>query len=668
MPSTTLPAALLETKLRKIYLKLREESRRGVFESELDCYVYECTEFDDPASFYLYDGGDPGTARKVKYREAVANLYSLVVFLNQHRREWADQHAIELLACRNLIYEISDHFLQVPPQLGAYMRSFAYQLRDQIRNNGLQAEASRLVLGPSADGSDEYTRAKVLKTQLTAALCGVNFLYRTHSPELHQRALNIVHDIEGFVREQLPKEYTPDRPSFGLMGMAAFLRGRLLSALGDYPGAQAAFAESSDAYWLRLEQKSQFFMNGYIKEEQFEETKRVTLRRASVVSALGIGYVSFINGRIARALAALSTSRLVLKNNVGAVHGAFVDILYFACRRAEKSSDRKTMDEVVAGLKNCRATLERLVPGTHYFHRAGLELATALHSRAKLSYKADDRPNERLHDHQWALELLHAAIGYAEKVEDERFRNPRLLAEALVLRSYIRLWPPIRDDQDQHLKVTQSREDAERSSSVASGNTRTRCEALIALGIAHFREYKIDRNNLDRAGQDNRLQNAQRYFREALAVNGKRNPRIEGVCYLNLAKVCSLDHGSVALAHDYFDWWKQVRDRVEHAYCHELADEVSRRLSSEGPLLVVNAEASMNHTEWEIKLKDHLVNSLLRKLAEKTRGDNIDDAHLRRLIEDGLMQDLGYGRTKALGLAKSREQALVARLQTLRHR
>ena len=58
----------------------------------------------------------------------------------------------------------------------------------------------------------------------------------------------------------------------------------------------------------------------------------------------------------------------------------------------------------------------------------------------------------------------------------------------------------------------------------------------------------------------------------------------------------------MALAHEVFDRWLQVKDRVEHAYCHELADEVWKRLSPDGPLLVVNDEASLNYDYWEKKL------------------------------------------------------------------
>src|SRR5207237_5165472 len=120
-----------------------------------------------------------------------------------------------------------------------------------------------------------------------------------------------------------------------------------------------------------------------IKPHEYEEKISVTLRRAALVTAFGDGYLSFVSSRLTRALESLTLARAALSRNSGLVYLTYVDMLYWACKRAAHSTDMQIIEEVVRELRKCRNTLGELVPGSHYFHRAGLQLALALYYRAK---------------------------------------------------------------------------------------------------------------------------------------------------------------------------------------------------------------------------------------------------------------------------------------------
>jgi hypothetical protein len=675
MPLPLEKGDLLEFHLRKIYSKLNDQYRKSAFEGRLRFERLNLEELGDRTNFYSYpddqprkskpdeEPGDSEPGPTINYADAIEDLYQLITFLELHRADWVREHEIIVLEIKNLIYEIKDYSLDVPAPLGEFLFQQAKGFSERVNSGDVEKFADYLVL-LRPDGKD-YPRYRVLKIQIIAALCGVNHYYRLHVPDKHQIALGILANVETYVREQLPKQNKDGRESFGLLGLTLYLKGRLLSAAADDDAAQKAFGQSSDAYMDRLDQKSFFWEKKYISEEQYTAKKAVTLRRAALVSALGVGYLSFINGRISEALAALRASRGVLKQNVGAVYSAFVDILFYACRRAEGSSDRQTIDQVIKGLKISRETLRGLVPKSHYFHRAGLELATALHYRAKIDFRASDDEKRGVPDHDDALKLVNAAIDYSQEMVGSDFRNPRLLAEALVLRSYLWRRPMSNSGRDRFALLHSSKEDAERANAVAKGNARTRCEALIALGVTHYHEYQLERSGPNGTRAYAKLNAARLRFHEALDLNEDRNARIEAVCSLNLARINSYDPAQVARADVHFQRWKKIENRVEHAYCHELAREVGERLSSNGPFLIVNAETSLSFPMWETKLFDHLATNMLRRLAGKVNEGLIDRENLGPALIEGLRTEVGIKRSRAYLLVKDKELDLIGRLREL---
>ena len=647
----------------EIYSDLYKTYRRGELELELDCYRHEWSELDNNAEFYDYRSPvkDIGVAPiKIKYLDAIENLYQLILFLEQKMKSWVNKHGVTILQIKNLIYAMKDYSVAVPPELGQFFLEQAREFCEHVKKDQVECFADRLRGEESAARKPNDARARVIKVQAIAALCGVNYLYRSHMPENYEEALELIGNIENYVKEELRRQHEKERESFGLIGLTMYLKGRILSANGDYDDAQKAYAQSSDAYIARLDQKNDFYKSDNITKEEYEEKNMVTLRRTALVSALGVGHLAFINSRISKALAALRVSRAVLKQNVGAVYGAYADILFFACRRAEGTSEKQTIEDVIHGLEACRSTLSNLVPDSPYLHRAGIELAIALHYRVKSDPNAGE-VTERAEDYARAMELLEAAIKHSGTVEAGRYKNQRLLTEALFIRSYVRRCLPGIPTEERRSNLSKAEEDAKRSLKEAAGNSRIHCEALLALGSVQYEQSKYYKT-INKEEFQRKLNAAQHSFREALIRNDGKNVRIEAVCYLKLTKLSLFDPASVALAHDYFKRWKQIENRVEHAFCHYMAQEISKRLSEGGPLLIINAEFSLSYPEWESKLLKHLINTMLIKLSEETRNYRFSDSRrLRPLIAAALMKRLKFKRNKAYQII--RDHRLVEQLQ-----
>lgn len=658
----------LDARVDRIYRYLYKLYRVGAFEEKLEGYRYGWLELGNGADFYEYRSPRDGAKvdpQKVSYQEAVEDLYQMILFLESNKKSWAEEHPIQILEIRNLVYEVKDYALRVPPELGHFFIDQARKFGEHVKNNLVVHYADEFRKERSEEKEHNDARAKVIKVLIISALCGVNQLYRLHGQEDYDEALEIIENIEMYVSHGLPHQHQMERQSFGLLGLTMYLKGRLLSAKdGHYGKAHAAYTKSIDAYTTRLDQKAEFYEKGYIDKEDYEEKKTVTQRRAALVSAIGVGYLAFVNSRISEAFAALRGSRVALKQNVGAIYGTFTDILFYACKRAVGSSDKQTIKEVIEGLRGCRETLSKLVPDSQYSHRAGVELAIALHYRAKAEYKPGEQAVEASTYYGEAMRLLNAAIEHSETMVDGHYRNRRMLAEALIVRSHLGRHLPETRSGGKSAAYADAERDARRARNVAKGNDHRECEAEVALGAALCAQAGLVRTeNEHEFGQ--KVADAQESFQRALMLNRGTNARVEGVCHLKLTKLSLFDPSTVALAHDHFKRWQEIESRVEHAYCHEMASELRKQLGQDGPLLVINAETNLDYFYWEKKLLDHLLNTMLVNLSKDTNKENYSETELRGKIVNALIKELNFKKSKAYELVKDKEHNLVERLQRL---
>lgn len=650
--------------LDKNFLCLHRQYRLGGFERNV-AYTDEWRPSGDKTGLKIYDLCEyredvipQVRAGVITFKAAVKNLYETVLFVEGERPGIATACAILLLKCKCLIYEATDYWLHVPPELGTYFiehaEMFPYDSAEVAR------KAERLN-GVEFENMDE--RAKVIKLLLIAALCGINELYRKHGSSSYERALHLLARLDRYIEKELPRQHMQERKSYGLIGLTQYLNGRALSGKGDFIKSRKSFRRSAEAYVARLRQKEEFLRDDNITPQEYEEKLSVTVRRAALVTAFGDGYLSFVSSRLTRALESLTLARAALSRNSGRVYLTYVDMLYWACRRAQHTSNAATIEEIVRELSKCREAFRELVNGSHYFHRAGLQLALALFHRANLS------PVGAAADYGEGISYLDEAIAQAGYIKNNEPRNPHLLASALVIKSRFlssRSLPGKRASAEADRLYLSDLAEAEAAAKqaigVSAGIREVESEAWATLGNVYMdlAEFYQGRNKDDfNAYFDLSFEALQ----EALKKNHGENIRIDAVCYLRLTKLCLLDPNTKILAYEYFEQWRKIEGEVEHQYWREMAQKLEGKLG--GPTLLVKAWEGVGYEEWEKRLKAFLHEEALKSFVARHEGKDYTEKQLHsRLVVH--LRELGYSDNKIYELIE--EEELMEKVKMMRAR
>jgi len=652
MPEAKSEQHLVEL-LDKNYHCLHRQYRLGRFEGSV-AYASSWRQAGDESGVPFYElcveqevsGQAQPPAGEISFADAIDNLYAFVNYV-EHEVRVTGAFALLLLRCKCLVYEATDYFLRVPPELGAYFINYAELFPQQV------AEADSLA-GEAGDGPAGFKdrRGRVIKVQIISALCGANELYRRHGPSSYDRALDLLDKLNRYILEELPRQHEQERESFGLIGLAQYLTGRVLSANGAVEESRKAYRQSAEAYLARLRQKEHFFRLQPTKPHEYEEKISVTLRRAALVTAFGDGYLSFVSSRLTRALESLTLARAALSRNSGRVYLTYVDMLYWACKRAAHSTDAKRLEEVVRELRTCRETLGDLIPNKHYFHRAGLQLALALY------YRGLGSPDHAEADYEEGMRYLNDAIAHAEHLRDGEFRNSHLLAAALVTKSRFlsaRYQNPKTTDPTAARLYAEALAEAEavasRACEVSVDIRGVESESQATLGDVYSDMAALHRGRRDwfYVYFDKALQ----ALRLALKKNEGESIRIDAVCFLRLTNLCLLDTNTRVLAHHYFEEWKKIEPEVEHDYWKQMAVGLEGRLG--GPALLVKAWETLRYETWEKRLAEFLLEESLKNFVAAHAGNTYKDEKLEALLRDHLRLTLGYGDRKVAQLMKDRE-------------
>jgi hypothetical protein len=648
--------------LDKNYNCLHRQYRLGGFE-RLVPYVrmWRPDESDPDTLFYEFcqdeEIGRPPqkTAGAVSFGEAIDDLYKLIEYAERMRPDIVASQALLFLRCKCLVYEATDYFFRVPPELGAYFIHFIENFPHQASEVERLAEKINGVPFPDRD-----ERGKVIKAQLIAALCGANHLYRRHGAESYDRALELLEKLNRYIFEELPRHHEPARESFGLIGLAQYITGRVLSAKGEFAESRKAYRRSAEAYVARLRQKEEFHQRGVIKAHEYEEKISVTVRRAALVTAFGDGYLSFVSSRLTRALESLTLARAALSRNSGHVYLTYVDMLYWACQRAAHSSEIKVIEEVVLELRRCRDKLGDLVSGKHYFHRAGLHLALGLYHRARLSAAGAEA------DYADGSRYLNEAIEYAGRLWDGQPTNPHLLAAALIIKSrfLIAQYRTGKDADEAAVRryseaLAEAEECALRARRVSVGIREMESEASATLGEVYtdLSEHYGPRSKLFYSYFDK----AHQALQQGLEENRGENIRIEAVCYLRLTRLCLLNGNTETLAHQYFEEWKKIENQVDHDHWKVIAADLRRKLGSR--YLLVKVPGTLNYKKWAEQLADVLLEEALKDFVSNHEGNHYKDEKLKGLLRDYLNSTIGYDKRKVDQLIRDRE--LVFRVKEM---
>lgn len=574
--------------------------------------------------------------RKITFQKAIRKLWELTQREEANGESTVPKRELTLLRCRILIYEAMDYFLEQDERLEAYFIDYADHFPYTLEE--LEPRSVALQGGPFPD---KNSRAKVVKVQLIAALSGVNALYRLHARSDAQRVQHILERLTDFIEHTLPDLHENPRPSWGLLGITFYLQGRLLSSLDRFDESRKAFRKSSDAYLARLRQKEDFLEKGYFTLAEYKEKVSLTIRRSALVTAFGDGYLSFVASRIADALESLTVARAALAQNSGKVYITYVDMLYFASLCAQHSSDREKLETVINGLRRCYDNFGKLVCESHYYHRAGLRLATALFYRAQLSPGASDQ------------DLLDA-FGYIDKAKDYAVekRNKHLLSTALVAESRLEMSRPS--------GLKKAAELASQAADEGAGYIEKELEAITTLGEIHLCLAELNKEDKEKFKQHSR--SAQAFFRDALTKNRDSvNIRIEAVCVLQLARLFLLDEKTEALAFQYFEHWKRIESGVEHEYCKALARELEPRLNV--PFFFLNA-TQIGEKNWELSLGEFLNDHVLKQFVA-TYNEETDRKTVKKNLIPYLMKTLHLSRSAIYKRISEDNEALLDKVMEM---
>ncbi|HEX8069466.1 MAG TPA: hypothetical protein VF546_05920 [Pyrinomonadaceae bacterium] len=568
-------------------------------------------------------------------------------------------------------YELKDAFLRPTPAEAETFRGYAEELMRGVDAGGDYRRVGEniqwMFRRDTALDWDEALSEGVPDEFLLLGLCGLNAYYRLHSTEAYTRGLKLLQPLEQYTRH--PHRQRKKRESLGLLGLTAYLRGRLKFGLGQYAEARAAWIESSECYARKIEQKQALLGEDDERQRQkWEDTRALCLRRGSLAAAMGNGYLLLVLSKLNACLEVVVLSRAVLTKHCGRVYAAYVDLIYASAQRAKYSSDAAVLAACEQRLQACLRTFSDLVGDSHYVQRANIELGLVYHYKAKILARRlreeglspaktarAERQIKKLYDD--ALANLTAAIEYAGESEDGRERNPRMLAEAYALRSHLWRHRP----EDDYKRATypgylRALQDASAALKHVGKMTQLECEARMALGAAYLsiaedlKRGKLPLNfrqvaerkgvpvpaprpaarrkelpaETGQAAAEAELwaykQQADGELSEALRLNDGANPRISAVCYLRLAQSGLLLETTLPDAWYYFGLYQEIAGRVEHAFCHEQAVELEKELRRKGKFFFLDVRKGLNLHEWEKKLRDYLISEAInRKVKEMKR-------------------------------------------------
>ncbi len=505
---------------------------------------------------------------------------------------------------------------------------------------------------------------------LLLGLSGINAYYRQHSSESYSEGLALLLPLELYIRKK--HERTKNRPSWGLLGLAAYMRGRFQFGLGLYTEARNAWIESCDCQARKIEQKRTNLADVQ-KRAKWEDTRSLCLRRSALASAMGNGYLLLVTSKLNACLEVVVLSRAVLTKSCGAVYAAYVDLIYAAAKRAKYGSDLKVLEECELVLERCRATFKDLVTQSHYVERANVELALVFHHKAKAlagQSHNNSRTKSKIADeikdlYKRAKENLDSAIDYADgKKTHPPKRNPRMLAEAYALRSHLWRHQP-QNDREYATRPgwLEALKDAQNALKNVGKMAQLECEARVAFGVAYIAlaeglKSKVitlryrdlaerqgvpmpdrgvqanagngrgnarhrESNPDPRDGQVRReiliiKREADKQLCKALEVNATANPRISAICFLRLAQSALLMETTLPDAWFYFWQYKAIADQVEHAFCHEHAARIESELQQRGQFFVVDLRNGDFHLEtWKEKLEDHIYSETINWIVKE---------------------------------------------------
>lgn len=593
--------------------------------------------FEDDFDFSALESGLFAQSTVVKLKSAANILYQ------KARTAWNTgsiplQHFSSVLRSITISFEIDEYYLSVPQEKKNFFLGFCESFLEEKGTDtykslqtGMSKFTTKIEGFPDPPPIEAFI--KLADELLLFCLCGVNVRYQQHSFESYQKGLRETERVLEFIdsvahlKTQSSYSLSPtiivESRSTGLKGLANYFRGRFLFALGRFHEAESAFRLSSLMY---LEK-----MNLMVPQagEDYAEARTLSLRRSNLAEVIGLTNLYLVESRIDEALEILKRVRPLLKFGSGQLMIAYCDLLNTSVSRAKYSSNSEMLESLEKVAEDCLKTFEMFVPYSHFPHRANIELSLIYFYRAKNlpSSKKDER--KKLYDK--CLAKLNKAVHYAEqKSGNNRYKNRRILVEALTIRSHIQRNIADINENLFPASIKKAFEDAENAEIISRGLTQLESDAAISLGIVYRDLYiqksaiPADKQNLEEftAQTDDLKKKSRDCFFRALELNIDYNPRVSAICYLRLTELEMLYQTNYLRAKLFFSRFKEIEKRVGHQYVLEFANDLEKILEERSNFeFFVDPSKELNFSYWKNELEKFLIEQTIFYTAREIQGN-----------------------------------------------
>lgn len=586
-----MPSPNVETRLATLkenYNSLAHAYRRGALKG-----MFQLTTKDGLIKriYKKFSGAD----EPILFRDVAVKLFEQTQLLDDSYKERTnlsndvkEQIAEYKIRAQTMSYEISDYFLTTSDVMSKHFMNLTREATKDVES--YYAKHYGFV-------ATQQVKLNIVKQTVLGALLGVNALYRSYDAAKYTTGLDYVEQLIDFLEVDFAKFCNRRHAAFGLLGLAYFLKGRLLLGLVRYGEAEDCFRLSAENYVKKLPNRAEAFEESVRQANRGDESldattlqagtaevsvaEVLTLRRAALALAFGSGYTALINSRVKEANSLLTLARGILHFNALPVYAAYTNLLYWAAKRAEHSSDIKVLLEAKKGIEECRVIFAADVPYSHYPHRCSIEHSLVLH------YLAQNQPAEKSAYYQTAIDELKAAVKFASGAGETWATNKQLHSEACYILSHtLRYQSADMSASGDERSVATLREAfryAKEAELSAKDFPRHKCEALLALcGVyADVAKREIELSEIDPHSKPNASAGSlsRNYACQVLKLNDGANQRISAICFLRLVDYYLKNPNTYARAYSYWEDWLKIKNAIEHAFVNEWAARTELELN-----------------------------------------------------------------------------------------
>lgn len=614
-----------------------------------------------------------------------------------------------------LCYEVEDYFLSVSPAKSKLL----VEQSEKIVKNYDDFFASHYDILEFKNNQ----KAEFAKQILIVALLGANECYRK---QIHKTGLKITEKVEKLIHTKYLSIIDEPDSGLGLRGLCHYIAGKIDSYIGKFNRAEEHFRYSVEAYSESLRHKEKLYEQKrlqlvveiesnptviknqnfvYSKElenietkktairkldEDFELTRRMTLRRCGLASSFGHGFQSLVLGNVKEAIRSTSLARAIVHRNAGKIYSAYVNLIYYSAKRAECSSDYSTLKTILEGLENCRRIFDELIPAAHYENRAVFQIALVYHYMAKwwqkeksnqatLSEKSEEEKNKfkavciQNSEKFWnkAAAILVKSIKDLEKNTYSRLRSESLAILAHI-QSNLGLITIESADKLQNSNYSESLKKAHIQINLAATNAKQalvrtkniipiKCEAGLAIAAVEQARVRLILIEVDLAEHKdgylfadgprkddisksvNKAKNALLTVLRDNQMHGQ-NVRIEATAYLRMAELSLLQKETWHLGRLYYEKFQSIEAKIEHDFLRQWSQDVRNRLKkSNNNNLIVEIEPAWDLTKegLEKKLYNHINILAINRVAldieeEAINNNNFDRKKLIPRLKEAL--------------------------------